>query len=109
MNRTFSKVSALIVLLAVALAFTGLPSFVSAAHSEKVEKSCCDECDKTGEKSKADNCSTPTCPLFLCLSMNVAMPFTQSIQTAGVVVRQLSSEFYLSTPTKAIFHPPVIS
>ncbi len=109
MSRTLSKVFAIIVLIAVALALTGLPSSVSAAFGEKVTKSCCDECNKKDEASKSDHCSTPTCPMFLCLSMNIVTPFTPSIQPESVFLTYHAKEFHLSISTKPIFHPPAVA
>ncbi len=103
------RIVSLIVLITVCLVFTGLSSYATVTTPEKTAKSCCDECNKRGEASKSDHCSTPSCPMFLCLSMNIVTPFTPSIQTESVFVPQISSETYLITPAKAIFHPPVFS
>lgn len=106
MNRTLSKVSALIVLIAVALAFTGLSTTVSAALGEKAAKSCCDECSKT-EGRGPDHCSE--CPMFLCLSINTVSPFMPLNFLGGVYIPQFVEELHLKSFVKSIFHPPTIS
>ncbi|TAN46048.1 MAG: hypothetical protein EPN22_00255 [Nitrospirae bacterium] len=107
MNNAFSKVSTLIVLIAVALAFAGLPGFVSAGTGEKVEKSCCDECNNNEGRS-ADHCSTPDCPMFLCLSVNVVSVFTLSELSGSIHIPYLFEEVVHEFLLKPIFHPPVI-
>lgn len=102
------RIVSLIVLIVVALMFTGLTSYAATAPIVKSEKSCCDECNKKDEGNKSDHCSTPTCPMFLCLSMNIVTPFTPSIQTESVFLTNHAKEFHLSISTKPIFHPPVI-
>ena len=108
MSRIFSKASALVVLIAVALVFTGLPTSVSAALGGKIVKSCCDRCNKKENQHKGtDNCSTPDCPMFLCLSMLTVTPFALPIRAESVLVPKTGKEFRLTTPAKSIFHPPV--
>ncbi len=108
MSRIFSKASAIIVLIAVALVFTGLPTSVSAALGGKIVKSCCDRCNKSESQNKStDHCSTPECPMFLCLSMNTVTPFSLPIQRGSVFVPKTGKEFCLTTSAKLIFHPPV--
>lgn len=103
------RIVSLIILIAVCLVFTGLSSYATVTPSEKPAKACCDECNKRGGSSKSDHCSTSTCPMFLCLSMNIVTPFSPLIQTASIFALQIISESYLIIHTKAIFHPPVIS
>ncbi len=102
------RVTSVIVLIAVVMMFTGLSAPVSAAPLEKPQKSCCDECNK-GEGQSPDHCSTPDCPMFFCLSMNMVSPSTPSIQTESVFVTQPAREFHLSISTKPIFHPPIVA
>jgi len=102
-----SKVFKFIVLLAVSLMFTGLLSIASAVTIENPEKSCCDECNKN-ESQSTDHCSTPTCPMFLCLSVNVVSPFTLSELPGNIHIPQFSEELRHESVPKPIFHPPVI-
>ncbi|MBF0560160.1 MAG: hypothetical protein HQL08_15430 [Nitrospirae bacterium] len=103
------RIVSFIVLIAVCLVFTGLSSYAIVTPPDKAAKTCCDECNRRGENSRSDHCSTPTCPMFLCISINIVTPFTPSIQTESVFVTSISPELYFITPAKAIFHPPVIS
>lgn len=102
------RIASLIVLLSLVVVFTGLSSYAAVASPEKTAKSCCDECNKKDKASKSDRCSTPDCPMFLCLSMNVVTPFTPSIQTESIFLTYHVKEFHLSISTKPIFHPPVV-
>ena len=104
----FFKFVSIIVLIAMTFLFTGLSATASAAFFEKSEKSCCDECTKT-EGQNPDHCSTPDCPMFLCLSMNTVSPFTPSISLEGVYIFQSVEELHLKSSVKSIFHPPTIS
>lgn len=103
------RIASFIVLIAVFLMFTGLSSYAAIAPLEKPEKSCCDECNKKDEGSKPDHCSTASCPMFLCLSMNIVTPLTPSIHTGSVLVTYHVREFHLSISPKSIFHPPVVA
>lgn len=108
-DNRFVRIVSFIVLIAVCLMFTGLSSYATVTPPEKPAKSCCEECNKRNESGKSDHCSTPTCPMFLCLSMNIVTPFMPSIQTTSVFVTQIGTEFYVLTPAKSVFHPPVVS
>ncbi|MCL4490369.1 MAG: hypothetical protein M1510_00470 [Nitrospirae bacterium] len=105
MQITLSKVLALVVLIAVVFMLTGLSTSASTAIIEKTEKSCCDGCSKT-ENQTSDHCSTPDCPVFLCLSMNIVTPFTPSVQTEGVYIPHFIEGVHLKSLVKPIFHPP---
>ena len=108
MNRSLPRALALIVLIAVCLVFTGLSSYATVTPPEKTAKSCCDECNKEAGKT-SDSCSTPDCPMFLCLSMNIITSFTPAVQTESVFVAQHAKELHLSISTKPIFHPPAVA
>jgi len=64
------KFASTIALLPVVLMFGGLPVSVSAVFIEKAGKSCCDDCHK-GASQKANNCSTPDCPIFIFISKKI--------------------------------------
>ena len=97
------------VLIAVFLMFTGVASYATVTAHETDVKSCCDNCHKKDESSKPVPCSTPDCPAFLCLTMDIVAPFTPSLQVESVFIVQPIMEFPLSISTKPIFHPPVAS
>jgi len=101
------RIASLIVLIAVSIAFTGVSSHALPSPSAQTTKSCCDDCNKEEGKT-VDHCSTPDCPMFFCLSMNIVTPFTPSIQTESVFVTRHTKEFHLSISLKPIFHPPAI-
>ena len=104
---TASKILAFILLLAVFLMFTGLLTTAAASIIDQPEKSCCDECNKN-ESQSTDHCSTPDCPMFLCLSANVISPFTLSELSGNIHIPQFAEQLNLESPAKPIFHPPVI-
>ncbi|MBI5892882.1 MAG: NAD(P)-binding protein [Deltaproteobacteria bacterium] len=99
----------IIVLIAVAQIFVGLPLSASAASYEKDEESCYDTCDiDTGHGSTPF--STPDCPLFLCLSIEVAEPFTPHISLKAIVSPPFVTPFIGLKPfVNSIFHPPSIA
>jgi hypothetical protein len=105
--RLFFKFVSIIVLITVTLLFTGLSATASAASFERSDKLCCDECNKDENQSPA-NCSTPDCPHFLCLSIDMASPFTLSISTENVYIPKFEEELFLKLIPKPIFHPPTL-
>ena len=94
-----------ILLITAALTFTGLSESFSAAFLEEAEESCCDECNK-GETEPPDHCSTPNCPLFVCLSMNIDSPLVLAVSFDGVYIPQPKKELVLEPLVRSIFHPP---
>jgi len=107
-GQYFFRAVSFLVLIAVVLMFAGLSTSVSAAIIEKSEKSCCDGCSKNGGQN-TDHCSTPDCPVFLCLSVNTVSPFAPVALLGSVYIHQLVEELHLKSPVKSIFHPPTIS
>lgn len=102
------KVISIIVLIAAAQMFMGLPLPASAASYENDEESCYDTCDiDTGHESAPY--STPDCPLFLCLSVEVAEPFTPHIFLKAIVSPSFVTPFVLKPFVNSIFHPPAIA
>ena len=104
----FFKFVSIIVLIAMTFLFTGLSATASAAFFEKSEKSCCEEYAKN-EGQNTDHCSTPDCPMFLCLSVNTVSPFMPFTLLGSIYIHQLVEELHLKSFVKSIFHPPTIS
>ncbi len=101
------KMISLILLVSAALMLTGFSESFSSAFLEKAEKSCCDECNNGEEKTPgANHCSTPDCPLFVCLAINIDSPFVLSTSFEGIYVPLFSPEPILKPLPKSIFHPP---
>ena len=100
-----SRFIALMTLAAVILLFTGAANFVADATLSKAEKSSCGCCGH-GEKGIPIPHSTPPCPAFLCLAIDIIAPVTpQFIPLKTVFV------FFYNPPTiapyvKSIFRPP---
>jgi hypothetical protein len=88
--------------------FTGLSTSISAIHLEKTDEPCCDECNK-GDEQNTGHCSTPDCPMFLCLSINTVPPFMPLTLLESIYIHQLVEELYLKSFVKSVFHPPTIS
>ncbi len=108
MQSSYTKSVSLALLLVVLFMFTGLSSFVAAQISDAPVKACCDACSK--EKTRSTNtCSTPDCPLYLCLAANMVSPV--SILAPESVRSSLSSVETRSpfSVLKAVFHPPALS
>jgi hypothetical protein len=103
----FFKFVSIIVMIAMTFLFTGLSATASAAFFEKSEKSCCDECNK-GVNPNSVDCSTPECPMFLCLSINTVPPFMPLNFLGSVYIHQPVEELRLELSVKSIFHPPTI-
>lgn len=107
-SKLIFKTGSWLVLFAVTLMFTGFPANISAASPEKAEKSCCDGC-ADNEAQESAPCSTPVCPMFLCLSFDTVEPFvpqgTSLITTTDhpFVVKPVIKQF-----VKSILHPPSI-
>jgi hypothetical protein len=107
MRVVFFKIVSIIFLVVVVSIFTGLPESVSATLFEKGEKSCCDECDKNEEQSPGTNhCSTPGCPLFVCLAINIDSPLILSVSFESIYTPLPNTEPILKLLPKSIFHPP---
>jgi hypothetical protein len=102
------RIVSLIVLIVVLLMFTGLSSYANVVPSENPVKSCCDECNKEAGKT-SDHCSTPSCPMFLCLSVNAVSTFTLSELSGSIRISQFSEELSRESLPKPVFHPPVIA
>ncbi len=97
----------IVVLTAVVLVFTGLPGSLSALILAKTDKSCCDECNKDeAQDSGSNQCSTPDCPIFVCLSMDIDSPFILSASFQGLYIHFDKSELVPKPLPKLIFHPP---
>ncbi|MCL4476210.1 MAG: hypothetical protein M1508_08290 [Nitrospirae bacterium] len=108
MRLSLLRGSSWALLIAAVFMFTGLSATISAASFEKVEKSCCDECSKD-EGQGPDHCSTPDCPMFLCLSINTVPPFMPLNFLGSVYIPQFVEELHLKSFVKSVFHPPTIS
>lgn len=108
MQPAYSKTISLALLLVVLIMFSGLSSFVAAQTPDASAKSCCDACSK--EKTRnANTCSTPDCPLYLCLTANMVSPVSI---LAPEAVRSSLSPVEAHSPfsaVKAVFHPPALS
>lgn len=105
MRLSLFRIVSVIILIVVAVMFTGLSGSVSAAFLKKAEKSCCDECNRNNDKSPI-HCSTPDCPLFLCFSIDKVPSFALLISVGSVYLPQFSEQLHLESPVKQIFHPP---
>lgn len=95
------------VLVSVVFLMTGAQSYVSAASLKNTETPCCDECGKSDART-SDHCSTPDCPMFLCLSINTVSPYTLSTSKDSVYIPQFTKESAIKFLAKSIFHPPTI-
>jgi hypothetical protein len=100
------RVVSCLLLIAVIFMFTGLSTHIYAAPVEKAEKSCCDECSKT-EGQDPDHCSTPDCPMFLCLSINTVSPFMPLNFWGSLYIPQFVEELRHKSFVRSIFHPPI--
>jgi len=99
----------IVLLITVILTLTGLSESFAAAFLEKSEKPCCDECNGKEEQSPgANHCSTPDCPVFVCLAINVDSPFVLSNSLEGIYNLLLILEPNLKPLPRSIFHPPRI-
>ena len=96
------RVLSAIVLVAVALMFTGVGELTRVPSGEK---SCCDDCHK-GQSQNPDRCSTPDCPVFVCLSMAVEPPLAPAVAFAGVPVHHSDPGLHLELLPQSIFHIP---
>ncbi len=92
-------------LVAVVVMFTGLVGSLSGTLLPKAEKSCCDDCHK-GQSQNPDRCSTPDCPVFMCLSMAVEPPLAPAVPFAGMPVHYSDPGFHLELLAQSIFHIP---
>jgi hypothetical protein len=101
------KTVSLALLVVVLFMFTGLSSVVSG-FSTASAKSCCDACSK--EKTRtADACSTPDCPLDLCLTANAASPLTVlAPESVGFALSFVEIHSPYSA-VKSVFHPPAFA
>lgn len=100
------RVFKLALLVVVSFMFTGLLTTALAVDVEKAAKTCCDECNKN-ERQSTDHCSTPSCPIFLCLSMSIVSPFTLSELSGSIHIPHFSEELRHEAAPKPVFHPPV--
>ncbi len=108
MRSSYAKSVSLALLVVMLFLFTGLSSFVSAQVPDASAKACCDACSK--EKARSTNtCSTPDCPLYLCLTANMVSPV--SILAPEALRSSLSSVEIRSplSAAKTVFHPPALS
>ncbi len=107
MHKARVKLVSLALLAIVFFMFTGLSSLVTGPAKNTPVKACCDACSK--EKTRSTNtCSTPDCPLYLCLTANMVSSFSilapEIISTASSLV-EVRSPF---SAAKAVFHPPAL-
>ncbi len=107
MHKGGIKIVSLILLAVVLFLFTGLSSLLAKPALNAPVKACCDACSK--EKARSTNaCSTPDCPLYLCLTAKTASPVSiLSPETVG----SASSSIAIHSPyseVKSIFHPPAL-
>jgi len=101
--RAFSMV----VLVIAITTFTGLPTSVSASLQDKAEGSCCGACNQGNEKNP-DQCSTPECPVFLCLTADLGSSFALPVPFERAYIPQFPGEPSLKPFPKLIYHPPEI-
>jgi len=88
---------------------TGLSDSFSAAFLQKAEKTCCDQCNQNEEQTpRTNHCSTPDCPLFVCLAINIDSPFALFASFEGILIPLFIPEPILKPLPKSIFHPPRI-
>jgi len=107
MQISIARICAFIILIAVILVFVGPTASVFASSQENTEKSCCDECNKSNGQG-TDHCSTPDCPMFLCLSVNTVSPFMPLNLSGSVHLPQFAEKLDLKSSANSIFHPPII-
>ena len=108
MPSVYLKTVSLSLLVVILFLFTGISSLVSAPVKAASKQSCCDACN-TGKAQNTNACSTPDCPLYLCLTANLTSPVSP---VAPEVVRSVSSFVAVHSPfsaVKAVFHPPANS
>ncbi len=108
MQIMYVKSVSLALLLVVLFIFTGLTSFVAVQAPDASAKACCAACSKEKTRS-TDACSTPDCPLYLCLTANTVSPVTI---LAPEAVRFSLSNIEARSPyfvVKSVFHPPALS
>ena len=106
MRFSFFRLISIIVLISVVIMLSGLSEPAFASLVEKAEKPCCDECNKGANPNSVD-CSTPECPMFLCLSINTVSPFMPLNFLGSVYIHQPVEELHLKLSVKSIFHPPL--
>lgn len=104
MPSTYTKSISLALLSVLLFMFSGLSALASSPALDAPDKSRRDACSK--EKSRITNtCSTPDCPLYLCITATIASP--ASI-LAPEALRVFSSSIEVRSPrpaAKAVFHP----
>ncbi len=86
--------------------FTGMETAASAAQVAKAAKSCCDGCPHNEDPTPQ---SAPSCPTFLCLSVDLVEPVFPPV----VFLKTITLFTFKPTPIpdpfiQSIFHPPSI-
>ncbi len=107
MQSSYAKYVSLALLAVVLFMFSGLSALVSPPATSAPVKACCDACAK--EKTRSSNaCSTPDCPLYLCVSASAASPLSIP---APAAIGSVSSSVAIHSPhsaAKSVFHPPAL-
>lgn len=96
------KATCIGVLLALLLAFTQTPVSTSDASFETMADKCCPEEHCPESVPIGDSCSTPYCPLLLCISVNVTLPQNFLSLVQAVCIQQFSTKALPQSPDKSI-------
>jgi hypothetical protein len=103
-SKGILRVFSIVLLLSVFFMFSGVSSTFFYANSQIANKSCCNNCEK--ESNKKDNCSTPDCPAFLCLSIDFVKIFSPQIFFNEKTLPKKIESQNIKFLEKSIFHPP---
>lgn len=109
MRSTAFHIISFIVLIAIAVMFSGLPATASVAQAVMVENTSCNHGNPDSGRECPSPCATSVCPFFLCIAADTVVPTEVQVKLS-----EMESVFsFISKPipdpfVNSIFHPPSI-
>lgn len=85
-----------------------LLSVAAASFSKGADpcSKCCSSESNRAEKEGAPYCSSPCCPILLCISVHTPQPYTCSIHLGKANINPFVEKSIVETPILCIFKPP---
>lgn len=104
--RNSLKYISVIVLFIILFTHMGILPIYAASHMNHNKYSeCKDELGK-GQKNESDNCSTPNCPLFLCLTSSIVPAFSLAVTFKTDYITPIFQENHIRDTIQSLFRPP---
>lgn len=106
MRNNLKYVSVIVVLFIIFVAQIGILPVYAASHMNHTNSSECTDKHDRGRETGSDNCSTPNCPLFLCLTSSNVPTFALAVIFKTDYITPIVQENHIRDTIQSLFRPP---